>query len=694
MDMDQRTNLRSTLFVILLFLLLMPAAAQEFENISMEISPNPVGRGDRFGVTIVVAADDPSQISVEAPDMPEGIVLLRGPYTQPVWVPDSNGIQRKRTKITFLYRSNSTGRFEIGPYRVLDAARVYRTASQLLEVGVYRNRELVIPLEVEWDIEPVEAYVGQNVTCVLKSLEQRDIRYYEEPVVRAPSEGFFQSEEGLGEIRKYSKGSVPLYEIPLGSYIFTPSSEGRVVLPSAQVPWENGRAISGAAVIQVQPLPAPVQSSGAVGDFRMSSRIAEQNLNVGERTVLKVRIEGTGNLNFFQFPDLETDGFTVLSESEESDYSATAQGYHGWREYSYTLMAEESGEKLVRVERLPAVRPESGRIYYVPGAVYRVQVQEAEKSISAGDGEGGIPFEIIPYDDLQTVNVSRRFSQWQEYLWLLPGPILFILALIFKRKKAILTVLLLLFASFHSIDLSTEMFHDSFASAHEAYTAGEFAEAEHLFHTLAEQVPSVPDVRYNAALSALQQNKIGQAVFHTRSAMVYNATRADYSKLLSFIEEQAGISATMDLPFRFHPDFFLFALMILLNAAGFIGIFYLYNRKNSYFIVAMLFAVLSLVFVGGMSFSVIEMQRDTAIVLPSEEAACLVKKIPRSSSGTAFQLAEGEAVHIKGDVEDFFFILTSMEQKGWIQKDCVKKLPQLSEIPLTSEFEAVTNEDL
>jgi hypothetical protein len=651
------------------------AARAASSPLSLEVVPNPVGRGDRFSVTILVAVENTENISVEAPDLPDSIILLRGPYIRPVWVNNAAGQSEPRAEITYLYRGDATGRFEIGAFRIATANRVYTTEPRLLEVGIYRNRRLVIPLEIVWDIAVETAYVGQNVLCLLKSLDEKDIRLYEKPVVSPPSEGFFLPAEGVGEIRKYSRAGVPLYEIPLAAYIFTPSVPGRITIPGASVEWENGSAASDRVVLEVKPLPGQVQNSGAVGSFRLVSAIEKEEVALGERLRLDVRIEGTGNLNFLEFPSVEAKGFSVLEKDEASDYRATPAGYRGSREYSYTLLAEEAGEKTIRVGSYTAIRPEDGQVYTLPASSYEVRVKPPEKAGAVSTRDEDFPFHPPRPAEFGRINLSARFLDWTEYLWMLPGPLLFLIFLMGRHRKLLLPVVLGILLSFTAVPPDTESFNERVLKADGAYRSGEYMEAEYLYGELARDFPEIPDLYFAAGISAYRLGHTGEAVWNARTALMLQPLKTDYRDFLVSLSEREGISTTMDLPFLLHPDFFLFILTLTLNFASFVGIFLLFYRKNAYFIAAVLLLALSLAAGGGMLTSCASLSRETAIVLPKEGSEVQIKKIPRRDSSAAFTLKEGESIKIRGEAEEFFYILTSLGQKGWIVEEDVRMIP-------------------
>ncbi len=668
------------LYIVFLCFAAAVLPAQSEDAVTLEVSPNPVGRNDRFGVTIQVPIEDSSMVVVDEPDLSSDILLLRGPYIRPVFIEGPGGERIPRTEITYLYRCSGTGRYEIGPYRISGIDRVYQTDPQLLEVGVYRNRQLIIPLELEWSLSDTSAYVGQNIVCVVNALEQPEIRMFEDVRVGSPSEGFFEVAEGVGSINRVERGGRTLYEIPIAGYMFTPSTPGQVVLPQAWVNYQDGQAVSDRPAIQVQPLPESVQESGAVGNFLLTARLDKQEVGQGEQVQLSVKVEGTGNLNYLQFPELRLDGFTQLQAEESSDYAPTQQGYRGSREYVYTLAAEEPGQKRISVPALNAVQPETGRVYATRSPSFSVEVVSGRTDTETAEGEGQLAFAPIEPDSMKRAEISTRFMQIDSYAWLLPGPLLLLLFLLLKRRKAALVLPVLLLLSFGAAEFDSEPVIQTIGNAREAYRQESYKSAESLYLEAVRLRPDVPDLRYNAALAALQNGDVGAAVLHARTALTVQPMNETYKAFLDFISQEHGITTEIDLPFPFHPDLFLLVLTLLVNAAGFLGIIYLFRQNNGYFIVAALLLVASIVVGIGFSYSIAQASRDIGVIVIQREEVPPIKKIPREDSSDAFSLKDGELVRIKGETGEFYFIETGLGQKGWIYKEGVDPVPGLTEL--------------
>ena len=101
-------------------------------------------------------------------------------------------------------------------------------------------------------------------------------------------------------------------------------------------------------VLEVQAIPTPVALgfSGGVGDFSLQARIQDQETEVGSAVELEVRVEGNGDPNVLDAPQLWISG---AAESLEPNLRfEDEQVYQGQRTFvktfSYLLVPEEAGK--------------------------------------------------------------------------------------------------------------------------------------------------------------------------------------------------------------------------------------------------------------------------------------------------------------------------------------------------------------
>jgi len=128
------------------------------------------------------------------------------------------------------------------------------------------------------------------------------------------------------------------------------------------------------AQIVVAPLPAagrPPNFCGAVGDFRVRADADSSRVAIGQSLKLHLRIEGVGNLNEFEAPKLEFEGFHVLGQLE-----AHAPGR---RTITYDLAPRTN------VAEIPAI----SFSYFVPEAGYRTVATEPIRLVVTGTPEPG-----------------------------------------------------------------------------------------------------------------------------------------------------------------------------------------------------------------------------------------------------------------------------------------------------------------
>ena len=636
------------------------------ETVNIDVSPNPVGRGDRFSITMVVPSEETGDIEVESPVLPEQFSRIGGPYIRPVYEINEGGRRVKKSRISFVYTSGESGRFEIGRYLVDSNGERFETNPALVEIGLYRNRELIVPPDISWNIRKERAYVGENVVWILEAEGLKDIRIFEQVDIDSPEEGFFEPVDGIGAIVRYSLGGTNLYREPVVEYLFTPSAPGTIRVPRGLVAYEGLRLQSDGPLLEVAPLPGEVEENGIVGDFELTASIDRENIRVGENIHVRMIIRGTGNLNYLRLPPPETEGWTVVSEEEIESYEAGPDGYEGYRERVYTLSPDAEGRRSIRIPEFSAINPANDSIYSLGGERFDVLVEGAAAGSPAGKEEESFPFEPRLIKSSSESEPAMLYFRPLEYLWMLPGPLVFVVFFLLRRRKSAAVSASLLALSFLLISSAAPPVEVSelARNALQAYEDGDWETSYASFRTILEKERYCPDAAYNLALSAYRMDRVGEAVYFIRSAIYSLPSQQEYRDFLAFIEETDELAQHDLFPWPVHPDMILLFLVISINFSGFIGVFYLFTRKNGYFIAAMLLFVVSIALGSALAYSVHSGTREVAVALTDDVA---VKTIPRTSSSEAFVLKEGESAQIIGRAEPFLFVRTVLGRRGWVR---------------------------
>ncbi len=108
--------------------------------------------------------------------------------------------------------------------------------------------------------------------------------------------------------------------------------------------------------------PAPVGSSGAVGDLRYTASLEPQKIAFGESTVLSIELRGSGNLPLVEAPALwpSCADCETYPPEEESSIAVDDRGIHGSRVWRMTLVPRSSGELELAPVELAVFDPAAG----------------------------------------------------------------------------------------------------------------------------------------------------------------------------------------------------------------------------------------------------------------------------------------------------------------------------------------------
>jgi hypothetical protein len=422
--------------------------------------------------------------------------------------------------------------------------------------------------------------------------------------------------------------------------------------------------------VEVVPLPDEVEENGIVGDFDVSANIDREQIRVGENVRLRVMIRGTGNLNYLRLPPPELEGWTVVSEEENEAYEAGIDGYEGYREKVYTLSPDAEGRKRIRLPEFSAINPSTDRIYSLGGEQFEVLVEGASVGIAAEGGEGAFPFEPRGIACGSEAEPPMLYSSPLEYLWMLPGPFVFFVFYLLRRRRSAAVTASLLSLSFLLISSAAPPVEMSERAEQGlgAYASGDWETSYASFRAVLQDERYCPDAAYNLALSAYRMDRVGEAVYFARSAIHSLPSQQEYRDFLAYIEETEELAQHDLFPWPVHPDMILLFLVISINFSGFIGVVYLFTRKNGFFIAAMLLFVVSIALGSALAYSVHSRTREVAVALTEDVA---VKTIPRTTSSRAFVLKEGESAHILGRSEPFLFVRTVLGRRGWVREEQV-----------------------
>ena len=611
--------------------------------------------GEVFEIAFSLPPQEPEQLSLALPQLPDGVVRAGGAV-----------ILRRGTRdlqVRVPLRATRPGRFVIEPigveYLIGTAAPPYETPPILLEVTDPRTGR--VPFQARWTIPTSDPVQGQSIPVVLELEGLDDFVFPESLSIRAPQTGLFEEVSGLGDVVSREIAGVSLYRIPVAGFIFTPSSAGAVRLPQATISAQGVQANAPAVDLQIQPALAPDQGIlNAVGDVRLQVQVEPETLGPGAIGTIRMVVEGTGNLPVLEFPELELVGLLEVDRSQRSGIVPDREGqagYSGRREL--TVRFEAAGDRpqgIVRVGRFAVLNPGSGEVTIQPPLQRAVAIQTLS---GPAETDRSVPQrELLEVDRLfrpAWMPLSR--IPWVYVLFLL-GPVGFAATkLLSVRSAAALALLPLFMGSALMPGLSRDRLERAAAIAGE----GRPAVAATLYDLELQAHPWHAGLHYNRGVLALRADNLVDATYHLRSAVRGSPERRTFRDTLQAAEEYFATTDQPSIAWYLRSDLIVLALLVLWS--GFWAILALRAALRRTIALISL-GMIALILGGGLGWSGWHEGIAEAVVL--DEA--IVRRIPDLSAQPWLQLEPATAVSVELRFEGFYLVRTTAGVAGWVNE--------------------------
>lgn len=610
---------------------------------SCVITPNPVGKGDLFTLTIIVDHNNSAEVDFPLKDLPENLLLWRGPYIRSFVDTDKDGYSLRKVRITTTLKAQKSGRMIFPSLSVIADNRELRTEPDLLRVGLYKNRKLYMPIEVEWQTEFDKIYAGEAVPLSLMVLNQENVAIFDSARVAYPRDGFFEEAEGVSEITSITEGDIILYDIPAATYILTSPVAGEVKIPSSGVEYEGVAGWTDNLFLKINRIPSEISESGAVGIFNFTASIDRESAVTGENIALTVSVSGDGNLNYLKLPEPSTEGCILVSSEVIDNYKPSPYGFTGSKTVSWLFTAENPGVSKISIPDFNFLNKTADRVESVRGTEFTITVYES----SAEDGES--ESQVFPFEKIDTADTpawKNYYRSYFRYAWLLPGFIFFLLALIMKGKRlplaGVLSLIILI----------------------AVFSIGRFV----IGADRPENAGIRADVLYNDALDAYATDDLTGSLHNLRAAIYHDPVNRLYRQTLSWIETENGFVNSVSPSPGLHPDIFYYILIISLNLLFFALVLRIVKSGGGVSVMMILFGSLIIFSAIMIGYSHISRERQTAIICAESSS---LKKIPRETAEDWVPMNVGTDLRILGESDGFILVETGLGVKGWITESCI-----------------------
>ncbi|MBB6479478.1 SH3 domain-containing protein [Spirochaeta isovalerica] len=642
------------------------AQEEDEPRITVEVSPEKIIVGQRFDLTIF--GDFPSYrtVKIKEPELPDGISLAGGPYksAQTIRVGEVGDARYiKKTRVYYKFKVDKPGIYTMGSFSLSDGENTLVTEPVTFPAVAFDERNFKYPVFASWYSLPDEVMVGESIPLILEMQNLESLTFPDNVKMDPPAGGMFERVNSLGEITVMEIGEDEVYIAPIDSWLYTPTAPGRIKIPAASVVMGNITRSTSSHYINVVPTPQEIVATGAIGAFSLSVDMENLPPDKGKVSVLRILIEGDGNLNYLIMPQPEFSGMTLIDKEELSDYVPSRSGYSGYREDVYRLQVGDEPEISIVIPPWNWFNRDSGTVETENTDPFRFSnqvISGREENLSFADR-----FSMLGIEDVS--NQRRAFYNIPlYYLLLLPGLISILAALIRKRYDARIGAFFLLFAVLvSSSSVTLPLWGDKLQKARQLFEEEKFTEADDIYSELISGNEENSALYYNRAIIQYNLDEPGRTVYLLRKALNLKPGSRLYQNALAAVEEEYGLERQVRATSGLSPDLFFLLFILLFNGGALVISFNIRKRKMELTILIIMVFFLSLISLAIVGYSHYVSRTDAAVVNAEEGE---LKKVPGNSGGSWLTLQEGTTVFVLSRSDDSLLIRTGYGLEGWIEK--------------------------
>lgn len=555
------------------------------------------------------------------------------------------------------------GRYVIPPLRWAGPQSELASPEVLLEVRDSRRPADPVPERLRWLVPEDGLVVGQTGLVTLELVNMVDPRFPDQTTIALPQGAIVEEVVGLGAISSREIGETELFDVPVATFLVTPTAEGSLAMPRAEATLSGVRIVTRPASFPVR-LDDRIGASGAVGDFRVNVDAPAGPVIIGRTARISITLEGTGNLDYLSAPEFSIPGATRLSVTEQVNAAPTTAGYQGRRTIVAEYLFPRAGQYELRVEPYRWLEPESDAIRLSAPLVRTIEVVAPSGTVAERQDP---QLQLIAPADMQSYERSEWYREPWVWALLLPGPgsllVLWLLARPGRPAGGGAGLLGLMLLTTVLVSAQTRPVPELVVGAFEEFQAGRFSQARAAYLAALDGSPADGPLHFNLGVLAFLENDPSDAIFHLRTAVRFNPSSELFRSTLTDLERRLGLDQQWVLPFPLHPAIPVIVILAIWN-----GIFVIlaipFRRGGSAFIVV---AVLCIFLIGAsVIFGVTQRSRDAAVGVVDTGGGDM-KRIPDDRVEPWLEFEPGAALKLGVENGAFTLVRTTFGVEGWMR---------------------------
>lgn len=652
--------------VICIFLLAALDLSAQSGPVSVRINPDKILAYTYFTMEFEVLFDEMPKPVLLEPGLPDGIRKVSGPEIRTRYINNSYLTTFKST-----YIASQAGRYTLNKFTVKNNNEEYETIRPRLVILQSDEKNLEYPVIARWRADFSQVYTGQTIPVYYEIRNLTEIHFPTVGRFNQPANTLMEEAPDAGKIISEKIDSVELFHIPAKAWLITPTSGTQLRLPPTSCTIKGLRRESDAMTIEILPLPDEIKTSGAIGSFTIQYEIDKNSVQRDETLSFRIVIEGRGNMNYLQMPELDYRGLSLVSREETENLIPDSRGYKGSRSIVNNFKVSSNTAPEIRTKPYHWLDLADDAVKTEGAAFYTIGLE-----INNDENKNMIQQQKYTIDEILLQEVIAGWNSLSILFWILLPPAFLLWGMLwhknhYLRSSVMLSIVSIVVLLFVFVPKKPHAIRENITGAVKAMESGNLGTAEKLYTQSIELSPRNAALRHNLGIVYSKMGKTGKAIHAFVQSLEYNENQIRPRASLDIIENRNKLNRQITRPARIN-TVLMYCLMVAAAAfCAFTG-WKLYVSNDSRYLI--LTIVLASVFLALFSIHAANslVSRSPKAVIATGPAK--LRKIPDTKGQEGIELPEGTIVHVHTVTEDFIRIKTSYSLEGWLEEESVLKV--------------------
>jgi len=624
-------------------------------NWNWEMPEKPLLSKTRIACRLMLDLENPELLTISLGDLPSGITLTSGPNIRPVRQRDKERKWHTKTRVSWYFYLVAPGIYSM-PSVSLEIAGVKQEIPIEDFIVLYPDETNVdFPSMAAWRVPQKSFYVGQNFPVTLKLLNQTSILFPSSFYARFSSALLSRELDEFGDIERSGYKDRTLYSLPGKSWMITPVKAGTEKLESGRFYLNKLKRYAPAVSVSIKPLPAQVETSGAVGSFSRKITVERSDKHLNEVLCI-LSLSGEGNFDYLTFPSLTPVGLTLISTDKTKSLIPSDKGYKGSVSALYRFSVKSGESCSISSPSFVYFEPSEGNL---DGSIRIIEeetiILDAEQYLHPDD----FTLDHEPLNvDIILSSPKDRGLDWLNLLYFcLPSFSLVIAGVFISGKKGLFRKMSPVLGLFFIAAVSPV--YTNLAQAVGFQKQGVYDKALPLYDKIYEESP-YSGILYNKALISADSREWLDSLYYLRQADRLSFKPAD--ELIGALETEFGFipsswSFSLSLPTGV---FFVIIILVYMSA-----LFFLVFRKTTRHIFLLVSLIFFCLFSGFVTWAyTISDNRSQQLALLLHDTA--LHKLPDAHTEPWIHLPAGSDIQIQARQKGYLLIDNGNNVQGWI----------------------------